>query len=195
MNTEILKTVWKLVVFQILTTFLASGASIPMTIPSIYTTSNSAAAVNNVSNPYLIVRPSCIHPPGSYVAITIRTCQPALNELMLRPDSSRRVEYQWEGQAIKLTDAPCIIGLGCTRPCPDILLSGREIVGYAYRIIATCESEAMGWMQTDGSRNWLVVVTGAARGSAVVNATIGEAGNTTLAEDQSERYNVMMESS
>lgn len=51
-------------------------------------------------------------------------------------------------------------------------------MGYAYRIITTCDSAAIGWMPTDGLRSWLVAVKGAAEGDAVVNATIGEIGNT-----------------
>lgn len=114
---------------------------------------------------------------------------------MLQPDSSRRVEYEWEGQAIRLTEAPCIISLDCTGPCPELLVSAREITGYAYRIVAYCELAAMGWMRTDGARNWLVTVMGAAKGNAAVNATIGETGNTTLVEDQGEGYSGLTESS
>ena len=108
---------------------------------------------------------------------------------MLQPDSSQRFEYEWEGHAIRLTGAPCIISLDCIWPCPDLLLSAREIAGFAYGIIATCENAAMGWMQTDGARTWLVTVTGAANGSAVMNTTIGENGSTALVEDQGEGYN------
>ena len=114
---------------------------------------------------------------------------------MLHPESSRRVEYQWEGQAIRLTEAPCIISLDCMWPCPDLLLAAREIAGYAYGIIATCDSAAMGWMHIDGARTWLVTVTGATKGSAVLNATMGEIGNPTLGEDQGEQYNGLTESS
>ena len=187
MHNTILEAMWSL------TAFLASGASIPTTIASKSIISDSTAAVNNTSNPSLIVKPSCIVPPGSYVNITIRSCQPALNELMLRPDSSRRVEYQWEGHSIQLTGAPCIIGLHCTGPCPDILLSARQIVGYAYGIITECDSAAIGWMRTDGSSSWIVVVKGAAEANGVVNATVGENGNTALGENQGEQDNGLIE--
>ena len=186
---------WKLVAFQILTAFLASGASIPTSIPSTSIISDTAADVNNTSNHSLTVQPSCMVLPGRYVNITIQSCQPALNQLMLQPGSSRRVEYQWDGQAIQLTRAPCIISLDCTEPCPDLLIASRQIVGYAYWTIANCEFAAMGWMQIEGARTWLVTVTGAAMGSAVENSTIGETGNATLDEDQGERYNGLIESS
>ena len=113
---------------------------------------------------------------------------------MLSPDSSRRVEYEWEGLAIRLTEAPCIISLDCNWPCPDLLLSAREIAGYAYGIIATCHSAAMGWMQTDTSMTWLVTVTGAKR-DAVMDATIAQTGNTTFVDDQGGQHNGLTESS
>ena len=114
---------------------------------------------------------------------------------MLRSDPSRRVEYQWEGYAIRLTEAPCIISLDCTGPCPELLVSAREITGYAYRTVAYCEPASMGWMRTDGARSWLVSVMGAAKGNGIANATIGEAGNKILVEDQGEQDKGLIETS
>lgn len=195
MNTKAFKMVWKLVILQIFTAFLASGASVPATTPSTSIILDAAAAVNNTSNPSLTIKPSCIVPADRYVDITIRSCQLALDQLMLQPSSSRRVEYEWEGRAIRLTGAPCIISLECAGPCPHLLLSAREIVGYAYRIVSYCGRASMGWMRTDGASTWLVTVTGAAKGNGIVNTTIGETGNTTLVEDQGEGYDGLTESS
>ena len=177
MNTKGLRALWQLTIFQILTAFLASAASIPTTFPNTPTI------------------PECIVPKSEYVDITIRSCQPALDQLMLRPDSSRRVEYQWEGHAIRLTGALCIISLDCTGPCPELLVSAREITGYAYRILAYCQVASMGWMRIEGARSWLVSVMGAAKWSAVMNATIGEFGNNTLVEDQGEQDSGLIETS
>ncbi len=50
-------------------------------------------------------------------------------------------------------------------------------------------------MQIDGVEGWLVTVFGVAKGNGIVNATIGETGNTTLVEDQGDQYVGLTESS
>ena len=176
-----------LMTFQLFAAFLASGASIPTTISSTSFTSKSVAAVNNTSDSSLTAKPYCIIPSSRYTDISIRACQPALNQLMQQPDPSSRIEYHWFGLAIHLTGAPCIVSLDCAGPSSDITLSAREIVGYAYSIIATCELAGSGWMQIDGSKGWLVTVMAAGK-NGIANATIGETGNTSFLEGQGERH-------
>ena len=193
MNT--LKTVRKLVTFQILTAFLASGASIPTTISSTSVISNSTTAINNTGNSSLTDKPSCVVPTGKEISISIRTCQTALNQLMQQPDPSTPIGYHWSGRELQLTPAPCIISLDCIGPNDEISLSPREIAGAAYWLIAKCESARAGWMHIDGSDGWLLSVIGTAVPNGIANATMGETGNTSLLEDHGEGYSRLTETS
>ncbi len=114
---------------------------------------------------------------------------------MQQPDPSTPIEYHWSGHPIRLTGAPCIVSLEYAGPSSNITISAKGIVGDAYWIIALCELAGVGWMQIDGSKGWLVTVMGAAEGNGIVNATIGETRNTSLLEDQGERYVELTETS
>ena len=114
---------------------------------------------------------------------------------MHQPDSSSPTEHHWFGRPIHLTEAPCIISLDCVGPNDEISLSAREVVGAAYYIIAKCELAKAGWMHLDGSPGWLVTVMGATKGNDIMNATMGETGNSSLLENDDEGYIGLTETS